>query len=210
MFATMTGLGLSTAAGLNAYIPILVVGLLARYTELINLPAQYGWMSSGWALLVLTVLLVVEVVVDKVAVVDHINDVIQTAVRPAAGGAVFAATSAATELDNASWLQEHPWVSWLAGIVTALVVHALKAAGRPVVNATTVGIGTPVLSAAEDTASLGMSLVAVIAPILALLFMILLGWLAFRLIRRRRRRRRERRERSGAPDHTPGAPGQHT
>ena len=32
-----TAFGLSASAGLNAYIPLLLVGLLARYTDLINL-----------------------------------------------------------------------------------------------------------------------------------------------------------------------------
>lgn len=199
MFATLTGLGLSTAAGLNAYIPILVVGLLARYTSEIALPAQYAWMSNGWALLIVAVLLVAEVVVDKIAVIDHINDAIQTAVRPAAGGAVFAASSAAAQIDHSSWMQEHPWVGWLIGIVTALVVHAVKATARPVVNTATVGFGTPVVSAAEDTVSLGMSLVAVLLPIVALVLLLVLAWVGFRLLRKVRGLRRRRRERRRKP-----------
>jgi Na+/melibiose symporter-like transporter len=192
MLATVTGLGLSTAAGLNAYIPILVVGLLARFTEQITLPAQYAWMSSGWALTIVAVLLAVELVVDKVAVVDHINDTIQTVIRPAAGGAVFAASSAAAEIDQSAWMRENAWVGWVVGILAALVVHAIKAAVRPVVNTATVGVGTPVVSAAEDTASAGMSLVAILLPALVLLFLAVLAWVAYRLLRRRRRRRGER------------------
>ena len=34
----MTGFGLATAAGLNAYIPLLSMGLLGRFTNLIHLP----------------------------------------------------------------------------------------------------------------------------------------------------------------------------
>lgn len=192
MLATVTGLGLSTAAGLNAYIPILVVGVLARFTDRIALPAEYAWMSSWWALGGLLVLLLAEFVLDKVAVIDHINDVIQTAVRPAAGGAVFAASSAAAEIDQSAWMREHPWVGWVIGIVVALVVHAIKTAVRPVVNTATAGVGTPVVSAAEDTASFGMSLVAILLPVLVLLFMVAFAWIAYRLLRRRRRRRRER------------------
>src|SRR5690606_7276750 len=139
MFEALTGLGLSTAAGLNAYIPVLVVGLLAHFTDAVRLPPEYAWLSSGWALGVVAVLLLAEIVLDKVPVVDHVNDLIQTAVRPAAGGMVFSATQAAAELDGSAWLAERPWIGWTVGIVVALAVHALKVATRPIVNATTGG-----------------------------------------------------------------------
>ena len=58
MLAWLTGLGLSTAAGLNAYIPLLVVGVLARFTDVIDLPPSQRWLASGWALGVGAVLLV--------------------------------------------------------------------------------------------------------------------------------------------------------
>ncbi len=195
MLAALTGLGLSTAAGLNAYIPLLVVGVLANVTDVIRLPQEYAWLSSGWALAVIAVLLLAELILDKVPVVDHVNDIIQTAVRPAAGGMVFTATQAASELDHSTWMAEHPWVSWILGIVVALAVHALKATARPVVNATTAGVGAPVISTVEDASSLGISLIAVFLPILvilALLLLALFAWWALRKIRRLRAARRAR------------------
>ena len=87
MLAALTGLGLSTAAGLNAYIPLLVVGLIANFTDQIRLPQEFAWLSNGWVLGIIGVLLLAEVVLDKVPVVD-VNDMIQTFVRPAAGGVV--------------------------------------------------------------------------------------------------------------------------
>jgi uncharacterized protein DUF4126 len=191
MFAILTGLGLSASAGLNAYIPILVVGLLARFTDVIALPHQFGWMSNGWALTGVAVLLAAEVVLDKVAVVDHVNDAVQTFVRPAAGGAVFAASDAAARIDHSGWMVDHPWVGWVLGVVVALCVHVTEAGVRPVVNVGTVGIGTPFVSAAEDAMSLVMSLVAILTPALVILFLIVLvlvGWRLIRMIRRRRRR----------------------
>jgi hypothetical protein len=192
MLASLTGLGLSAAAGLNAYIPLLLVGVLARFTEVITLPEPYRWIQSGWALAVVSVLLVAEVVLDKVPVVDHVNDVVQTLVRPTVGGVIFAATTAASQADSSTWMQEHPWVGVLLGVAVAGVVHATKATARPLVNATTVGTGTPVVSAAEDAASLGMSLIAVFFPILVVLALLLVGWAAWGLVRRARARRRRR------------------
>jgi hypothetical protein len=190
MLATLTGLGLSAAAGLNAYIPLLLVGVVARYTDVVTLPPDFAWIENEWVIGVVALLLLAEVVLDKVAVVDHLNDVVQTFVRPAVGGVIFAATAAAQQVDASPWMREHPWVGWLAGVAVAGLVHAGKASARPVVNATTLGVGTPVVSTAEDATSLGLSLIALFAPVLVVvgLLLIALGMvLGFRRLRRRRR-----------------------
>jgi hypothetical protein len=190
MLAMLTGLGLSAAAGLNAYIPLLLVGVVARYTDVVTLPPDFVWIENEWVIGVVAVLLLAEVVLDKVAVVDHLNDLVQTFVRPAVGGVIFAATAAAQQVDASPWMREHPWVGWLAGVVVAGLVHAGKASARPVVNTTTLGLGTPVVSAAEDATSLGMSLIALFAPVLVVvgLLLIVLGMvLGVRRLRRRRR-----------------------
>jgi peptidoglycan/LPS O-acetylase OafA/YrhL len=192
MFAAVTGLGLSASAGLNAYIPILVVGLLARFTDAVPLPDEFDWMTSGWAIALISVLLAAEVVLDKVAVVDHVNDMIQTAVRPAAGGAVFAATTAAEQVDASSFMRDNPWIGWVLGIAVAFVVHLAKTSIRPVVNAGTLGTGTPVVSAVEDTVSLGTSLLAILLPVVALVVLIAFAWLLYRLVRKVRARRRSK------------------
>jgi hypothetical protein len=190
MLATLTGLGLSAAAGLNAYIPLLLVGVVARYTDVVTLPPDFAWIENEWVIGVVALLLLAEVVLDKVAVVDHLNDVVQTFVRPAVGGVIFAATAAAQQVDASPWMREHPWVGWLAGVAVAGLVHAGKAGAHPVVNATTLGVGTPVVSTAEDATSLGLSLIALFAPVLVVvgLLLIALGMvLGFRRLRRRRR-----------------------
>lgn len=193
MLAMATGLGLSSAAGLNAYIPMLAVGVLDRYTDQVRLAPEFGWLADGWVLLVVAVLLAAEVVLDKVPVVDSVNDAVQTFVRPASGGAVFAATEAAGRAESSSFMQDNPWIGWLLGIAVAFLVHLTKAAVRPVVNAGTLGAGAPVVSTAEDTVSLGMSLLALLAPVVALVSLVLLAYVAFRLLRAARARRRARR-----------------
>jgi Domain of unknown function (DUF4126) len=193
MLAALTGLGLSTAAGLNAYIPLLVVGLLSNFTDQIRLPHEFAWLSNGWVLGIIGVLLLAEVVLDKVPVVDSVNDMIQTVVRPASGGVVFSATDAAARLDGSTWMSRNPWLSWVLGIGIALVVHLMKSAARPVVNASTAGVGAPVISTVEDAGSLGMSLIAIFLPVLvivAVAVLALFAWWVFRKIRRRRALRR--------------------
>jgi hypothetical protein len=192
----LTGTGLAASAGLNAYIPLMIMGLLARFTDAIDLPHGWQWLSNGWVLAVLTALLAIEVVADKVPIVDHLNDVVQTVVRPTAGGIVFGAGSSsqtATVTDPGSFFGSHQWVPIAAGVIIALCVHGVKAAARPVVNLTTGGLGAPVASTAEDLGSIVMSLLAILVPILVLLALVLLVSSAIWVIRRRRQRKRQQR-----------------
>ncbi|KAB1938343.1 DUF4126 domain-containing protein [Micromonospora sp. ALFpr18c] len=195
MLEVLTGTGLAASAGLNAYIPLLTLGLLARYTDLIDLPSGWTWLGNGWVIVILAVLLAVEMVADKVPVVDHINDVVQTVVRPTAGGLAFGAGSSSetvTVSDPGSFFSTHQWVPVATGVVLAFGVHLLKSAARPVVNATTAGFGAPVASTAEDATSVIVSLVAVILPVLVLVFLLALVFFVFWFVRRRSERRRER------------------
>ena len=189
MLVALTGIGLSTAAGLNAYIPFLVVALLARLTDVVVLPDGLEWIQSWWALGIGAALLLVDVVLDKVPAVDSVNDLIQTALRPLSGGVVFAATAAAADLEQSTWVQDNPWVPFAAGVVLAAVVHAGKAGVRPVINGATAGLGAPVASTVEDGASVGLSLAAVFVPLLVLVLLVALV-VAFVTVRRRLRRAR--------------------
>ncbi|MEU7928786.1 DUF4126 domain-containing protein [Micromonospora sp. NPDC049801] len=195
MFEVLTGTGLAASAGLNAYIPLLVLGLLGRYTNLIDLPSGWTWLGNGWVIVILAVLLAVEMVADKVPVVDHVNDVVQTVVRPTAGGLAFGAGSSSetvTVSDPGSFFSSHQWVPVATGVLLAFGVHLLKSAARPVINATTAGFGAPVASTAEDATSVVMSLVAVILPVLVLAFLVGLVGFVYWFLRRRSERRRER------------------
>lgn len=195
MLEVLTGTGLAASAGLNAYIPLLTMGLLARFTGLIELPSGWQWLANGWVLVILAALLAVEVVADKVPVVDHINDAVQTVVRPTAGGLAFGAGSTSetvTVSDPGQFFTSNQWVPVVAGILIALGIHGLKSAARPVINATTAGFGAPVASTAEDATSVLMSLAAIILPVLVLALLLGLFLILFRLVRRRRDRHRER------------------
>ncbi len=192
MIAALTGMGLSAAAGLNAYIPFLIVAIVARYTDYLTLPAGWEWLESGWAITAGIVLLLAEVVLDKIPAVDTVNDTIQTVIRPGMGGLIFAATSAASELDGSTWMTEHPWVGVVLGIVVSGLVHSGKMAARPVINVSTVGVGAPIVSTAEDGVSVGLSLIALFIPLLVILALALLAWLFVWLVLRVRRRRRDR------------------
>jgi hypothetical protein len=191
----LTGTGLAASAGLNAYIPLLTMGLLSRYTQLIDLPSGWQWLADGWVIAILGLLLAVEVVADKIPVVDHLNDVVQTVVRPTAGGLAFGAGSTSetvTVSDPGAFFSSHQWVPIAAGVLIALSVHGVKAAARPVINTTTAGVGAPVASTVEDVGSVAVSVAAILVPILVLFALAALVVLSFMVIRRRRERRHQR------------------
>lgn len=189
----LTAFGLSGSAGLNAYLPLLVVALLARFTNLIHLREPWSALTSGWTLAVLVILLIVETVADKVPAVNHVNDVIQTLVRPAAGAILFAASSnVITDV--------HPVLAMVCGLLVAGSVHVVKSVAiRPAVTAISAapsgGVATVpaniLVSTLEDIVAVVASLVAVIVPaILALVLLIAVIGIVWWLLNQQRARHR--------------------
>jgi len=196
MLELLVGTGLAAAAGLNAWMPLFALGLADRFIAGVELPAGWAWLSSDIALWITGILLLVEIIADKVPAVDSVNDIIQTAIRPAAGGIVFGAGSSAETVrvdDPSALFADNAWVPILIGVVIALIVHALKAAVRPVVNVATAGLAAPLLSTAEDVSSFALIAAAIFVPILAGIMLVALVVGAVLFLRRRRRRRAESR-----------------
>jgi hypothetical protein len=161
MIGIFQAFGLSASAGLNAYIPLLMVAIAGKLNW-ITLSKPFDALTSWWAIGVLVVLLIIEMVADKVPAVDTINDVINTIIRPSAGAILFAA--------NANVVNDlSPVVSIVLGLLVAGSVHAAKATTRPVVTATTVGVGNPIVSTIEDIIALVTSLIAILIPWLVIL-----------------------------------------
>lgn len=178
-----TAFGLSASAGLNAYIPLLVVSLLARFTDLIQLSAPWDTLESWWVIAILVILSLVEFFTDKIPAVNHVNDIIQTFVRPVAGAVVFAASSKVADV--------HPVLAICAGLLIAGSIHAVKSAAiRPAVTATTAGAGNVPISILEDVTSTLLSILAVVIPVLVAIILILLVSLVIWWMWRRANRRR--------------------
>ena len=172
--------GLSASAGLNAYIPLLAVSLLAKFTNLLNLETPWDTLTSWWVIGLLVILGGVEFFADKIPAVNHINDIIQTFVRPAAGAIVFAASAnVVTEMS--------PILSLGAGLLVAGGVHTVKAvAVRPAVTAVTGGAGSAPVSIAEDVISTFLSILAILLPLIIGIILVLLVsifiWLKWRKV----------------------------
>jgi len=177
----VSAFGLAGAAGLNAYIPLLLVAVLGR-AGVVHLSQPFDVLSSWPAIGVLVVLLIIELAVDKIPGADHLNDVVQTFIRPAAGAVLFAANTGVVRGVD-------PTVALIAGLILALSVHATKAAARPLVNATTLGIGAPFISTAEDVLSAITSLVAIFAWPLVIVIALVFAFVVFKIVSRLRRLR---------------------
>lgn len=171
--------GLSTSAGLNAYIPLLLVALTARFTSLIQLQQPYDALTNGWSIGILVVLLLIEMTVDKIPAVDSLNDMIQTFVRPAAGALLFA--SQANVVNEIS-----PVLAIAAGLILAGGVHTAKGVARPLVTASTAGMGNWMVSILEDITAFFVSLFALILPVLMAIVLLVGGALGLNWYLRRR------------------------
>ena len=171
----LTAFGLSGSAGLNAYLPLLIVALLARFTHLIQLRGPWTALTSGWTIAVLVLLLIVETVADKVPAVNHVNDVIQTIIRPVAGAILFAASSNV-------FGDLHPVLALICGLFVAGSVHVVKSAAiRPAVTAISAapsgGVATIpaniIVSTLEDVVAVVTSLAAILVPMLLALVLLI-------------------------------------
>jgi hypothetical protein len=181
LLSIFTAIGLSSSAGLNAYLPLLVVALLARFTDLIILDPPWDALESWWVIGLLVVLLLIELLVDKVPAVDTVNDTVQTFVRPVAGAILFAASAGIIS-------DAHPVLAMICGLLVAGGVHAVKATARPVITGSTGGLLNPVVSVIEDILSLAVAILSILVPVLGLLLLVLIIIWFIRWRRRRRAR----------------------
>jgi hypothetical protein len=180
----LSAFGLSASAGLNAYVPLLIVALMARFTNWIELGETWDALTSWWVIGALVILGVIEFFADKVPAVNHINDIVQTFIRPTAGAVLFAAsTDVVTHI--------HPVIALIAGLLISGGIHAVKSAAlRPAVTATTGGAGNVPVSIAEDLVATALSILAVVIPVVvAALIVLITAWLIWLLWRRANRTR---------------------
>lgn len=178
--AVALGLGLAACAGLRAWLPLLVAGILARL-GVIELGESFGFVSSTPALVVFGVATVAEIVADKVPAVDHVLDLVSTVVRPAAGALLAA---------SAIYQVNDPLIAVGIGIIVgapvALAPHAAKSALRAASSATTAGLANPIVSFIEDGLTIGLLLLVVVLPLVSVLLLALSLWLFFRVRARRK------------------------
>lgn len=194
MLGALTGVGFAAAAGLNTFIPLVVIAVLSRFSGLIDLTPGFSWIASMPALLVFLALLAVELILDKIPGIDHINDFMLTPVRPAVGGLVCAATATAATTESASWWQHHVWIAWAIGVVVGFASHLSKAASRAAVSAATGGAGALPASFAEDALAFTFCLFALYVAWLVLPLLAIMAAAVYWIVTIGRRRRERKAE----------------
>ncbi|MBP7145898.1 MAG: DUF4126 domain-containing protein [Acidobacteria bacterium] len=169
----LVGISLAACCGLRAFLPPFVLGLAVRLNvgQLlpgipIELNPAFNWLGSNTALIVFGTAVVLELLADKVPVIDHALDVVQTVVRPLAGGLVVAASfqDAPVPVAAAAGL--------IAGAPIAGAVHVGKAKIRILSTLGTGGLASPVLSVIEDALALLGSILSVVFALFAILLIV--------------------------------------
>lgn len=168
--------GLSGAAGLNAWLPLLMGAVLVRL-DVVDLGDPFGALSSNGGVAALAVLFLADFAGDKIPGVDHVLHVAAAVVSPVAGAVLFVAQ---TGVDT----HMPAWVAAILGAATAGTLHGARTAVRPASTTLTAGIGNPFLSLGEDAGALALTILAFAVPLLAVLVVLALLWAALTVARR--------------------------
>jgi hypothetical protein len=177
--ALALAVALAASAGLRAWLPLLLAGVLSR-AGVLDLGESFSFLSSNKALVLFGVATLIELVGDKVPAVDHALDVVGTPLRPAAG-ALLAASVLGTVSDPLTALV----LGTAVGAPTALVPHTIKTALRTVSTTFTGGLVNPLLSVLEDIITVATFVLAVLVPLLVVALLAATVYFVRRLVRRR-------------------------
>ncbi|HEX8727326.1 MAG TPA: DUF4126 domain-containing protein [Ktedonobacterales bacterium] len=166
ILALVAALGLSSTAGLRAVATLFAIGLVSDVKvnghPLLALHGSFTVLGSTPVLILLGVLTVAEILIDKFPVLDSLNDVIHTVIRPVVGAVIVAGTTNTLSDTNV-------WVAAGVGAVLAFSVHATKSTARVATTAATAGVGNPVVSTMEDILAVGSILLIVAAKSVAII-----------------------------------------
>jgi len=173
----LAGSGLASSAGLNAYLPLLILALADRLTSIVDLDQPYNLISSNWGIAILLLILPIELIPDKIPRIDQYNDLLHSAIRPAAGAVAFMAyASQNTHLFTVA--------AMIFGLVIAGGVHWMKLNARPRISARTGGIANPLISMLEDGLAIILAVVATFFPYGIIVILPLAAWFLLRTYRR--------------------------
>jgi hypothetical protein len=180
LLAVGSGVGLSSVAGVRAYLPLALAGIFARL-GLFELPPPLDVLSDWPVIAALLALALVESGLDKVPALDSVLDIVQTPIRIVAGALLFSAA-----LGAGLGVEAIPELA--AGGVVAGTVAVLKAVLRPPANAVSAGVSAPFLSTIEDIVAVVGGILAVLVPLVPLLLVAFLLFFFYRVRKRRGRK----------------------
>jgi len=158
-FQVAMGIGLAASAGLRAFLPLLVISIAGK-VGWVPLADRFEWLATWPAVIVFGVAVVMELLSDKIPLIDNLLDTLQVWIKPVVGALLAVAVLTELEPLPATVL------GIMAGASSAGIVHIVKAKARLLSSALTAGIGNPILSLIEDAVALIGSVLSVIVPFL--------------------------------------------
>jgi hypothetical protein len=145
------------ASGINAYLVVLVLGLIGRIGDVAAIPEG---LTRTDVLIVAAIMYVIELVADKIPYVDSLWDAVSTAIRPTVGVII-----ALLIAHNAPTLQQA--ILAASGGAAALASHLVKGGLRLIVNTSPEPASNIAVSVGEDVTVAGVTSLAVLNPTLA-------------------------------------------
>ncbi|MDT7574059.1 MAG: hypothetical protein QOH17_392 [Pseudonocardiales bacterium] len=145
------------ASGINAYLVVLVLGLIGRIGDVAAIPEG---LTRTDVLIVAAIMYVIELVADKIPYVDSLWDAVSTAIRPTVGVII-----ALLIAHDAPTLQQA--VLAASGGAAALASHLVKGGLRLIVNTSPEPASNIAVSVGEDVTVAGVTSLAVLNPTLA-------------------------------------------
>ena len=164
------GIGLAAATGFRLFVPLLFAGLAARFGW-IPLSDGFSWLASTPALIMLGTAAIFETLAYYIPGIDHVLDVLAGPIALIAG--IVASASVMADIPST--------VMWPIAIIAGGGIAGATKGSAAIVRAktglATGGLGNPVISTAETTSAIALSILAIAVPVLALLAVIaLLIW----------------------------------
>lgn len=181
LIAICAGIGLAAACGFRVFVPLLIMGLGARFGWL-GVGDGFAWVATTPALVALTTAAVAEVVIYYVPWLDHALDGIMSPIAVVAGVLVATAVWPDGTPEYLRWT-----IGLLAGGSAAATAQTSTVASRWTSTLTTGGLTNPIVSTVEATIAFTLAVLAVLLPVLAGIFALLLLFVVVRFVLRRRR-----------------------
>jgi hypothetical protein len=176
----LAAVGIAAAAGLNVYMVLLILGLVARITGALTLPPPLDLLTSTGVLLALGLLLTLDIFVSKAPQLRRLAERIGFVARPVGGALAALAVTSGSSLD--------PVVASLVGLAIATLVHWLGGLVRSAVAGFAGGQALPLASLLIDMLAAAGAILTLRAPVVgaAVALLTIAGLaIAARQIRRR-------------------------
>ncbi len=183
IISILLGVSLAAAVGFRIFVPLLIMSL-ASMGGYLSLSSGFEWIGTFPALLIFAAASLFELAAYFIPFIDNLLDTIVGPTAVIAGTIVMAS----------SIVEMEPIYKWTLAIIAgggaAGLVQSLTTITRAASSLTTAGLGNPVVTTTETTASVGISVLAIFFPMMiGILVLLLLIWSGKKLYLKLKNRR---------------------